>query len=103
MDRDGSNYGDFWGFTYPRKTPNFGDASGTGKLQTSWTFWGRGESKFWGFIVVYPQKTSNFGDADGFTVPKMLGDALGTGKPQTLGILGGKSPEVPNFQGGDGE
>ena len=102
MDRDSSNFGDFLGFTYPRKTPNFGDASGTGKLQTLRTFWGGGQSKFWGFIVVYPQKTSNFGDGDGVTAPKMFGDALGTGKPQTLGIFGEKSPKIPNFRGGDG-
>ena len=94
MDRDSSNFGDFWGFTYLRKIPNFGEALGT--------FWGRGQSKFWGFNVVYPQKTSNFGDGDGVTAPKMFGDALGMGKAQTLGIFGEKSPKIPKFRSGDG-
>ena len=50
MNRDSSNFGDFLGFTYPRKTPNFGDASGTGKPQILGIFWGKSPKifKFWG-------------------------------------------------------
>ena len=64
--------------------------------------WGRGQPKFWGFIEVHPRKTPNFGDGDGVTGLKIIGDSLGTGKPQILGIFGEKSPKIPKIRGGDG-
>ena len=64
--------------------------------------WGRGQPKFWGFIEVHPRKTPNFGDGDGVTGLKIIGDSLGTGNPQILGIFGEKSPKIPKFRSGDG-
>ena len=63
--------------------------------------WGRGQPKFWGFIEVHPRKTPNFGDGDGVTGLKIIGDSLGTGNSQILGIFGEKSPKIPKFWGGD--
>ena len=64
--------------------------------------WGRGNPKFWGFIEVHPRKTPNIGDGDGVTGAKIIGDSLGTRKPQILGIFGEKSPKIPKFRSGDG-
>ena len=64
--------------------------------------WGRGNPKFWGFIEVHPRKSPNFGDGDGVTAPKLIGEALGTGNPQSLGTFGEKSPKIPKFRSGDG-
>ena len=64
--------------------------------------WGRGQPKFWGFIEVHPRKTPNFGDGDGVRGVKIIGDSLGTGNLQILGIFGEKSPKIPKFRSGDG-
>ena len=61
--------------------------------------WGRGQPKFWGFIEVHPRKTPNFGDGDGVRGVKIIGDSLGTGNLQILGIFGEKSPKIPKFRG----
>ena len=103
MDGDSSNFGDFLGFTYPRKTPNFGDASGTGKLQTLGTFWGRGQSKFWGFIVVYHKKPQILGMGTGLQLQKCLGMLWGRGNPKLWGYLGKNPRKSPIFGVGTGE
>ena len=70
-------------------------------LQHLGTIWGWGQPKFWGFIEVHPRKTPNFGDGDGVRGVKIIGDSLGTGNLQILGIFGEKSPKIPKFRSGD--
>ena len=87
---------------------------GTGKPQTLGFFWGKSprnpEFQGWGRGYNYQNvrghfgdgETPNFGYGDELQLLKCSGTLWEQGNPKFRG-LGGKSPKIPKFRGGDGE
>lgn len=96
MNRDSSNFGDFLGYTYPRKTPNFGDASG---IRNFGDILGTGSIQILRIYCDLSPKNLKFrGWGRGYSSKNVWG-CFGDGETLNFGDIWGKIPENPQFLG----